>query len=116
MDNVFKNRLIAYANCSDRKATRLIKDAALKFPGNIAAYRFCIKEEAYCLKHKIKKTKKAKKPVEPADEEEEETGSIQCRKCLSYNVQTFERQTRGADEPATIFAHCMKCNKSFRMG
>jgi DNA-directed RNA polymerase subunit M/transcription elongation factor TFIIS len=42
------------------------------------------------------------------------TGSfIQCGKCHSRNIQTEIKQTRSADEGATVFCVCRDCKHSF---
>lgn len=45
------------------------------------------------------------------------TGSsiVVCGKCKSDNVQWEQKQTRGADEPMTLFCKCMACGKQWRM-
>ena len=40
----------------------------------------------------------------------------QCPRCQSKNVDSFAMQTRGADEPMTIFCTCLDCMKAFRGG
>ncbi len=34
-----------------------------------------------------------------------------CGRCQKRSVDYYEKQTRGADEPMTVFAHCLACNK-----
>ena len=34
---------------------------------------------------------------------------LKCGKCKKNTVDYFEMQTRGADEPMTVFAHCLTC-------
>lgn len=34
-----------------------------------------------------------------------------CGKCHKRTVDYYEKQTRGADEPMTVFAHCLSCGK-----
>ena len=48
--------------------------------------------------------------------EEIEDGLLQCGRCKSRKVKYHEMQTRSADEPATLFCHCTKCNNRWRMG
>ena len=40
---------------------------------------------------------------------------VVCGKCKSDNVQWEQKQTRGADEPMTLFCKCMACGKQWRM-
>ena len=40
---------------------------------------------------------------------------VVCGKCKSDNVQWEQKQTRGADEPMTLFCKCMSCGKQWRM-
>jgi len=36
---------------------------------------------------------------------------LRCGKCKKNQVDYYEMQTRGADEPMTVFAHCLHCGK-----
>lgn len=46
---------------------------------------------------------------------EVEEGVIQCHRCGSKKTFSFSKQTRRADESATVFVRCAECNKSFKM-
>jgi DNA-directed RNA polymerase subunit M/transcription elongation factor TFIIS len=37
-----------------------------------------------------------------------------CGKCKKRQVDYYEKQTRGADEPMTIFANCLHCGNRWR--
>lgn len=50
--------------------------------------------------------------MKPPDVEE---GVIQCHRCKSKKTYSFSKQTRRADESATVFVQCANCNLSFRM-
>lgn len=50
--------------------------------------------------------------VKPPELEE---GVIQCSRCGSKKTFSFSKQTRRADESATVFVRCAECGKSFRM-
>lgn len=39
-------------------------------------------------------------------------GALTCS-CSSKRVYSYQKQTRGADEPMTTFAQCMECNKKW---
>lgn len=39
---------------------------------------------------------------------------LQCGKCKKNTVDYYEKQTRGADEPMTLFAHCQTCGNRWR--
>jgi len=39
---------------------------------------------------------------------------LQCTKCKKNSVDYYEKQTRGADEPMTLFAHCLNCGHRWR--
>jgi len=41
-------------------------------------------------------------------------GALTCFKCKSKKTTFYEMQTRAADEPATIFAACLKCNNRWK--
>jgi DNA-directed RNA polymerase subunit M/transcription elongation factor TFIIS len=44
-----------------------------------------------------------------------EEGVIECNRCGSKKTFSFSKQTRRADESATVFVRCANCGKSFRM-
>jgi len=53
--------------------------------------------------------------VEDSETVEEESESLlECHGCGKRMVDMFTRQTRSADEPETIFAHCRNCGKRWR--
>lgn len=41
-------------------------------------------------------------------------GIFECPNCHLKNTDYFSRQTRGADEPETIFVECFNCQKHFK--
>jgi len=41
---------------------------------------------------------------------------VQCRRCGSEETTVQEKQTRSADEAATMFCTCTKCGKEWRIG
>lgn len=43
------------------------------------------------------------------------TDMFQCPKCKKRETTYYEQQTRGADEPMTIFISCVCCGKQWRM-
>ena len=51
--------------------------------------------------------------LEPMEKEEAKEvvaeGDIICPKCKSKRVHRVEKQTRSADESATVFCHCSEC-------
>ena len=51
--------------------------------------------------------------LEPIEKEEAEEivaeGDLQCGKCKSKRIHRVEKQTRSADESATVFCHCSAC-------
>lgn len=40
-----------------------------------------------------------------------EKSILVCGRCHQRSVDYYEKQTRGADEPMTVFAHCLACDK-----
>jgi DNA-directed RNA polymerase subunit M/transcription elongation factor TFIIS len=53
------------------------------------------------------------------DEIELREGTFSCANCISKghyakNTSHYEKQTRSADEPMTIFMHCHTCNKDYK--
>lgn len=56
-------------------------------------------------------------PDNPSSSEEQDESSLSCPNPKCRNTQNFRinlRQTRGADEPMTVFVTCPKCNRKFR--
>jgi len=52
---------------------------------------------------------------EDNEDNNNEDGLIKCKFCKSSKyVNFYEKQTRSADEPATLFIECTKCNKKWR--
>lgn len=43
------------------------------------------------------------------------SGMYSCGKCKSFDIEIRTRQTRGADEPETVFATCTNCGNRWRM-
>ena len=37
-----------------------------------------------------------------------------CGKCKKNKVEHYQKQTRSADEPMTVFCHCLLCGKRWR--
>ena len=57
--------------------------------------------------------------MENVEEETMRTGTFDCGNCArkgmySKNTSHYEKQTRSADEPMTIFMHCHTCGKDYR--
>jgi hypothetical protein len=46
---------------------------------------------------------------------EVEEGVLECKKCGSKKTFSFSKQTRRADESATVFVRCASCNAAFRL-
>lgn len=46
---------------------------------------------------------------------EVQEGVIECNACGSKKTFSFSKQTRRADESATVFVRCSNCNKTFKM-
>lgn len=49
------------------------------------------------------------------DPPEVEEGVLECNKCGSHKTFSFSKQTRRADESATVFVRCANCNATFRL-
>lgn len=47
--------------------------------------------------------------------DEESAAAIRCGKCRGTDIETNQRQTRGADEAMTTFCKCNKCGKRWKM-
>jgi len=43
-----------------------------------------------------------------------EEGVIECRRCHSKKTFSFSKQTRRADESATVFVRCSECHLTFK--
>lgn len=44
----------------------------------------------------------------------QETDTLECPKCHGFKAKFYEKQTRSADEPMTVFARCMLCGARWR--
>lgn len=44
----------------------------------------------------------------------QETDTLECPKCHGFKARYYEKQTRSADEPMTIFARCVLCGFRWR--
>jgi len=54
-------------------------------------------------------------PIQHKPEEEEMVdGDITCPKCHCKKVHRIEKQTRSADESATVFCYCSQCGKRWK--
>ena len=56
-------------------------------------------------------------PVESSEENEEEDhseGLLQCFRCKSTRVESYQRQTRSADEAMTMFCMCLECHHKWK--
>lgn len=54
-------------------------------------------------------------PIHKMEEEEVMVdGDITCPKCHSKKVHRIEKQTRSADESATVFCYCSECGKRWK--
>jgi len=42
------------------------------------------------------------------------TSIYTCPRCKSRNIQSYQRQTRSADEGMTVFCQCLACEKRWR--
>ena len=43
------------------------------------------------------------------------SGVYKCRKCGGSKTTQFEMQTRSADEPMTLFIHCLDCGNQWKI-
>ena len=48
-------------------------------------------------------------PTKPDEQQEISRSILRCGKCKQRKVDYHEMQTRGADEPMTVFAQCLHC-------
>lgn len=44
------------------------------------------------------------------DSEDKHDGILKCEQCNNFKTRYIELQTRGADEPMTVFAMCLDCD------
>lgn len=44
----------------------------------------------------------------------QETDTLECPKCHGFKAKYYEKQTRSADEPMTVFARCVLCGHRWR--
>ena len=48
------------------------------------------------------------------EEEDEEEGLLQCFHCKSTRIESYQRQTRSADEAMTTFCMCLVCHQRWK--
>lgn len=54
-------------------------------------------------------------PIEQMDAEEVMfEGDLTCPKCKGKKIHRIEKQTRSADESATVFCYCSECGKRWK--
>lgn len=54
-------------------------------------------------------------PIEKVDHDEIMVdGNITCPKCKGRKIHRIEKQTRSADESATVFCYCSECGKRWK--
>ena len=75
-----------------------------------------IKERKLCWDHPI--FSKIKGKIEEHDQYltnpfEVEEGVAECKKCGSKRAFSYQKQTRGSDEPMTTFYRCSKCDSTW---
>jgi transcription factor S len=64
--------------------------------------------------HAKKKLIKKTVILETTNQQTYPTTEIECPKCGNMTAEYFQEQTRSADEPATTFYRCIKCNHRWR--
>ncbi len=99
-----------------------------RFP-NVVAYQRSMKRCAHYLRHHAREadlddleTLVADGPLHDDDDEEEEVeeeeeagdGLLQCFKCKSTRIESYQRQTRSADEAMTMFCMCLSCHHRWK--
>ena len=56
--------------------------------------------------------------LEPIEHRKEEDimveGNLTCPKCKGKKIHRIEKQTRSADESATVFCYCTSCSKRWK--
>ena len=79
----------------------LVQNPYLWRPANVAASEQIIVEEVY--------------PKNIEYDTVKIQSVLKCSKCGNNQVEYYEKQIRGADEPMTVFAHCtvITCGKSW---
>lgn len=51
---------------------------------------------------------------EEEEEDDDEEGLLQCFRCKSTRVESYQRQTRSADEAMTTFCMCLACHHRWK--
>lgn len=64
----------------------------------------------------LDKTIREQEARQKATERETDVRAIRCRnpQCRSTNIDSYEKQMRSADEPATMFYRCLDCDTQWR--
>lgn len=64
-------------------------------------------------KQLVKTVKQSTPKEEDIDLEEFEDTIYECEKCGSKKIDIIQKQLRSADEPATVFATCIRCGNKW---
>lgn len=67
-----------------------------------------------CSKMSLYEAIQEYEPIEQVEEEIMVDGDITCPKCKSKKIHRVEKQTRSADESATVFCYCSECGKRWK--
>ena len=65
---------------------------------------------------KYEKILKKRSIVEAKKKNKATTSAFKCSKCKNSKTEVVEKQTRAADEPATLFITCMVCGHKWSIG
>lgn len=106
----------------DPKQTRLYKRTVRRIASwhNAYTHKEVPLEAVYWNEREFRVWAGVAAPLAPegAQREEEELDArpslLACPKCHQHRVDHFTKQTRSADEPETIFAHCLACGHRWR--
>ena len=109
---------------------RQIEHYAFKRFPNVVAYQRNMKRCAHYLRHHhahvdldeletlvadgLLDEEEEEEKAEAGEEEEAGEGLLQCFKCKSTRIESYQRQTRSADEAMTMFCMCLSCHHRWK--
>lgn len=107
MDSIYSDKFTEIYNLLINKKSHYIKHALEE--GKINPEKIAFMRPDELNPDKYEKILKKKEVEEFKKKNQPTSSSHKCPKCKEKKVQVTQKQTRAADEPATIFIECKSC-------
>lgn len=109
-DDVYKEKANDIFNQIKKLENKDIIDLITKNPSKIIELK-----PNELIPEQFEKILKKKEVENSANNNQATTDIYMCNKCKTRRCQVYEKQTRCADEPATIFVNCLECGHSWAL-